>query len=140
MVVVAISSLEEDHVSLEQILSHSNWKVLRACTCQQALVLIRENQIPVAICERDLPDGDWKDILAEVARLPNPPKLIVTSRLADDCLWAEVLNLGGWDVLAKPFDLMEVTWSVSQAWRHWKPVPEGEDQGGVCFAKPSVGE
>jgi DNA-binding response OmpR family regulator len=32
----------------------------------------------------------------------------VTSRLADERLWAEVLSLGGYDVLMKPFDVSEV--------------------------------
>jgi len=34
--------------------------------------------------------------------------LIVTSRVADARLWAEVLNLGGFDVIAKPFHAPEV--------------------------------
>jgi hypothetical protein len=34
--------------------------------------------------------------------------LVVASRLADERLWAEVLNLGGHDVLAMPFDAHEV--------------------------------
>ena len=42
--------------------------------------------------------------------------MIVTSRLADDRLWAEVLNLGGYDVLAKPFDASEVARVVGTAW------------------------
>jgi DNA-binding response OmpR family regulator len=37
-----------------------------------------------------------------------PPYLIITSRLADDYMWAEVLNLGAYDLLVKPFDPMEV--------------------------------
>jgi len=45
--------------------------------------------------------------------------LIVASRLADDRLWAEALNLGAWDVLAKPFDRREVFRSVKSAWQHW---------------------
>jgi DNA-binding response OmpR family regulator len=44
----------------------------------------------------------------------------VTSRVADDSLWAEVLNLGAYDLLMKPFDLTEVFRVVSLAWRHWK--------------------
>ena len=36
------------------------------------------------------------------------PNLVVTSRLADDRLWAEVLNLGGWDVLSTPFEAAEL--------------------------------
>jgi DNA-binding response OmpR family regulator len=36
--------------------------------------------------------------------------------LADDHLWAEVLNLGGYDVLAKPFDGCELFRALSSAW------------------------
>jgi len=40
--------------------------------------------------------------------------------MADDALWAEVLNLGGYNVLAKPFDSREVFRVVGNAWLHWK--------------------
>jgi DNA-binding response OmpR family regulator len=69
------------------------------------------------IAERDLPLGDWKDLLAAIRLLPDPPLLIVTSRLADEYLWAEVLNLGGHDVIAKPFLLAELRWVLAGAWR-----------------------
>ena len=38
---------------------------------------------------------------------------------ADERLWAEALNLGAYDVLAKPFDRTEVMRVVSMAWMHW---------------------
>ena len=69
---------------------------------------------PVVICERSLPDGDWKDLVGKT------PRLIVTSHAADEALWAEVLNLGGYDVLAQPFDEQEVRRVVAMAGR----VPE----------------
>ena len=34
-------------------------------------------------------------------------------------LWAEALNLGAYDVLAKPYDPTEVVRSVSLAWLQW---------------------
>jgi DNA-binding response OmpR family regulator len=46
--------------------------------------------------------------------------LIVTSRLADEQLWAEALNLGAHDVLAKPYDHREVTWALYAAWQRWQ--------------------
>ena len=54
-----------------------------------------------------------------IQSLPNAPSLIVASRLADDRLWGEALNLGAWDVLAKPFDPTEVIRSLHSAWRRW---------------------
>ena len=46
----------------------------------------------------------------------------MTSRAADERLWAEALNLGAYDVLAKPFDRTEVMRVVSMAWMHWTAV------------------
>ena len=47
------------------------------------------------------------------------PNVIVTAAISDEALWAEVLNLGGYDVLAQPFDSIEVSRVVSSAWRRW---------------------
>jgi len=116
--VLLVSPFEEDQRCLDQIFTGSNWKARPVCTCQEALVLLRRNAAAVVICERDLPDGNWRDILDATASLARPPSLIVTSRLADECLWAEVLNLGGWDVLAKPLHGKDVLWAVDSAWRN----------------------
>ena len=58
-------------------------------------------------------------MLDVIHHLEDAPALIVTSRLADDRLWAEALNLGAYDVLAKPFNHDEVLRSVSLAWLNW---------------------
>jgi FixJ family two-component response regulator len=77
----------------------------------------------VVVCEQDLTPGSWKEMLDQVTILPYPPSLIVTSRLADERLWAEALNLGAFDVLAKPFDRTEAMRVVGAAWRAWgRPV------------------
>jgi len=66
----------------------------------------------VVLCESEL---SWKTILATCESLPKCPRLLVVSRCADERLWAEVLNLGGYDVLLKPFEPMEVTRVVAAA-------------------------
>jgi DNA-binding response OmpR family regulator len=76
------------------------------------------------VCERDLPDGTWRDVLEQLGSEPGRPVLIVTSNLADEWLWAEVLNLGGCDVLAKPFDaedtrhVLETAYLRRRDWNH----------------------
>jgi FixJ family two-component response regulator len=40
--------------------------------------------------------------------------------VADERLWAEALNLGAWDVLAKPFEADEVIRIVDIAGAHWQ--------------------
>ena len=49
--------------------------------------------------------------------------LIVTSRLAEDCLWVEVLNLGGYDVLSKLLDHKAVVRAIDSAGRNWSRQP-----------------
>jgi DNA-binding response OmpR family regulator len=86
----------------------------------------------VIVCERRLPDGDWRDVLGLALDLPHPPTVIVTCRQADEHLWAEVLNLGGYDVLAKPFDEREVGRSLTLAWERW--AAHSPEQGvGICL-------
>jgi hypothetical protein len=75
--------------------------------------------VPVIVCECDFRGGNWKLLLDKVRMLPRPPRLIVASRFADERLWAEVLNLGGHDVLATPFDADEVHRVVSYAVDSW---------------------
>jgi hypothetical protein len=72
------------------------------------LALLQDQNVPVLLCERDHADGNWEDLLKATARLLAPPSLIVIYRLADASLWAQVLNLGGFDVLMTPFEPEEV--------------------------------
>jgi DNA-binding response OmpR family regulator len=64
--------------------------------------------------------GGWKDLLESTQSLSNPPLLIVTSRHADERLWAEALNFGAYDVIAKPFYPIEVIRIVSLACLRWR--------------------
>jgi len=93
--VLLASPLEEDHASLREILTQSRRKLFETGTCQEARGLTRRNGVPVVICERTLPDGDWRTLLGATVEMPQRPQLIVTSRVADHHLWADVLGLGG---------------------------------------------
>src|ERR1035441_9074936 len=119
LTVLSVSPLEEDHSSLQAIIGHSKWMLLKARDLVSTLALLQQHEVAVVLCERDLLPGTWIDVLKHINALPNAPSLIVTSRLADDRLWGEALNLGAWDVLARPFDPTEVIRSVHAAWRRW---------------------
>lgn len=117
--VLSVSPLENDHATLKAIIDHSSWKLFKADSHAAALSILRLDEISVVVCEYDLRAGTWTDLLDRLNALRHPPSMIVTSRLADERLWAEALNLGAWDVLAKPFDRTEVLRSVKAAWQHW---------------------
>jgi len=119
LTVLSVSPLEEDHFSLQGIVGHPTGRLFSADRVQPALAFLQQHEIPIVLCERDLMPGTWIDMLDHIRNLPYRPSLIVTSRLPDPRLWAEALNLGAWDVLAKPFDRNEVNRVVKSAWQHW---------------------
>ena len=124
--VLSISLIESDHHALERILTGSGFTARcvfhSVPTLQSALPLLAGNQVQIVIAERDLGPETWKDVLAELAVLPRPPLLIVSSRIADEYLWAEALNLGAHDVLAKPYDTEEVIRVCTSAWLRWQNI------------------
>jgi DNA-binding NtrC family response regulator len=115
---LAVSSNPDDRRSLNRILHRRHCEVRGAVSCHEAVRLIARQSPTVVACEQELPDGTWKDLVALVHRLNTPPPVIVMSRHADERLWAEVLNLGGYDLLAKPLEGDEVSRVVEMACRH----------------------
>lgn len=118
--VLAVSPADDDRVLLEHIFSHSNWRFDHVRTSGEALEYVKRGGVSVIICAAELPDGTWRDLLCGLKQGTVPPRLIVVSPLADDALWAQVLDMGGYDVLGKPFEQREVIRVVSLAWRQWK--------------------
>jgi DNA-binding NtrC family response regulator len=121
--IIAVGMCDEDHFTLREALADCHWNLVTTNTIAEAMRFVEFHPIPVIFCERDLPDGNWRDLLAAAGRSERPPNVIVASRLADDYLWAEVLNLGGYDVLAKPLDRCEVIHALTSAWRNWPYDP-----------------
>lgn len=118
--VLAILPDLSDRVSLFRIFDHSNWKLHLAGDSQEAQAALRDLQVSAVICESRLPDGCWKDVLSQTLAMADPPPVIVTDRLAASSLWAEVLSMGGYDLLMKPFDQTEVYRVVGLAWLFWR--------------------
>lgn len=118
--VLSVTPSVEAQNRLSHIFGHTNWKLETAATCYDALRRLREMHPAVVVCEHKLPDGGWQDLLNGVLEMPTPPNVIVTAPDADDLLWSDVLNRGGYDVLARPFDRAEVVRIISLAWMNWK--------------------
>ena len=122
-VLLSISPRSEDHAVLRRILEAALWRVDEADGCETAFRFLSSRPVAAIVTNDRLPDGDWMCILGHVQAQVRPPNLIVASFHADDRLWAAVLNLGGYDVLSKPFDAGEVRWVVS---RVCPPPAKGE--------------
>jgi DNA-binding response OmpR family regulator len=121
---LAISRSVEELALLEDRFKEARWKLYVARTYREALAELGRIRVPVVLCECQLPDGNWKDVLGRLAPMIERPRLIVFARKADDGLWADVLNLGAFDLLTTPFREPELVFAIGSAWLDW----EGEQE------------
>lgn len=105
---LVIGSNPEDQETLRHIADNLHWQVWSVTTCWDAVERLASEPVTAVFCDEFLEDGTWKDILKLVGSGDGAPPLIVASRLADAFLWSEVLNVGGYDVLLKPFNARDV--------------------------------
>lgn len=117
-----VGEYETDRLLVHGIFRDAGWQLFEAPDRRQALDCLDRHPVQVVISEKDGPRWPWKRLLTDLRRLAQPPQLIVTSRTADDHLWAEVLNIGGYDVLPQPFNRDEVERVVAAARRHFETV------------------
>jgi DNA-binding NtrC family response regulator len=119
-VIVLVSPEPSEHDSLNGILQRGKCRLHCLQSCREAVSFLSDHPAGVVITNANLPDGTWKDLLNQTMQLPNAPNLIIASRLADEHLWAEVLNMGGYDLLLMPYDADEAIRIITQAWQNWE--------------------
>jgi DNA-binding response OmpR family regulator len=119
-----VGEFGNDRLLLHDIFRNLGWRLLEAHKRREGMRCLGCSLVQVVVAERDSPHWNWRKILSDFRRLVKPPLLIVTSRLADDALWSEALNLGAHDVLAQPFDRNEVERVMASACRRFKFQPE----------------
>lgn len=105
---LSVSGLPLDHEVLAGMIDGDLWDLAVAGSSWEAFVQLRRLAPLIVFCESLLPDGTWRDVFEHAQDLTAPPLVVVTSTVADDYLWSEVLNLGGYDMLVKPFSKDDV--------------------------------
>ena len=116
--ILAVLPDEEDCRCLSNISRGSNWELRLERTVHEAVAVLSNLAFDAIITESRFADGRcWNELLHGLQSQINPPPLIVVDRCADEKLWAEALNLGAFDVLAKPFEAKEVLHVLEMACR-----------------------
>ena len=123
--VLIVNSSPDESGEMNTLLGRIGLQPQFTSTCQKALGLIHHHTFPVVLSSDTLPDGDWKTLLQALEGTPEHPELIVFSRQAEESLWYEVLQLGGFDVLAAPFDEAELVRVITLAHTFWQRKHRG---------------
>ncbi len=96
--ILAVGFDKQSRGILQRATARLGWRLATVSTVSGATCILAGSQAPVIVSEEALPDGTWKDLLDFSS------KVIVVSRLADETISADVLEHGGYDVLASPLE------------------------------------
>jgi DNA-binding NtrC family response regulator len=116
-VIAFVSKSEADYRTLREVAGLVSQSVVSCADVQEARTAIRWHDPRIVVCEAQVREsGNWQELLEDAQAAQS--LMLVVSRHADERLWAEVLNLGGFDVLTLPFDRDELGRALSSALRH----------------------
>jgi DNA-binding response OmpR family regulator len=118
-----VGEYENDRFLVHEVFKKLGWRLFEARDRRRAMQCLERNPVQVVIAKTDVPNWNWRRVLSDLRKQAKPPQLIVTSRTADESLWAEVLNIGGYDVMAQPFERYEVERVIASAHRHFDYQP-----------------
>ena len=113
--VLFVSPHREDATVLSRMLGSLPVPLEHVADLQHARATIQVEPYQVILTEAILSDGTWRDVVDLARRVTPPPAVIVTDASADARFWAEVLNLGAYDLIAQPFATAEVRRILSYA-------------------------
>ena len=103
--IVFVSASAEDARTFRELVDGSRWLVVNVPDLAGANAVIDKLRPRLVMCDTEIEGrGSWRDLLEGRPDFA----LIVVTWHADEALWAEVLNLGGADVFAKPFAVEQV--------------------------------
>jgi DNA-binding NtrC family response regulator len=118
--VLAITPDWRERQHLDEIAQQAHWSLDFASTLESGRETLRHAVRSVIICDRDLPDCDWRDVVGTLVAVAPGSVVLLASSTDDESLWEEVVRAGGYDVLRKPFEFERVAHAVHFAWMYWK--------------------
>jgi DNA-binding NtrC family response regulator len=110
----------DQYQSFRNAIGDADWRVFRADTIADALSTIINHKVNTIVMSSDLEDGSWLEMIHALQPCRNAPRVLVASPQADDRLWLDVLEHGGYDLLAMPFDRSEILRVVPMAFLSWE--------------------
>ena len=102
--VLIVSSHAPEAATITGMLDEEIFRCVTAGSYRQALAALCWSSYDAIVCDEFLVDGSWKDIIGQIAELPQCPAVIVVATGIEDRDRDTAHELGAYDMLAKPVD------------------------------------
>jgi DNA-binding NtrC family response regulator len=109
---LAICSIE-NRQAIENAVTEWSLDTCWCQTLQQARRGLRRGNHALVLCEAELPDGTYRDVMRLLKRKLDNIRVIVLSP-SEDC-YSQAIEMGAFDVIASPCTRTDVQWMIMQA-------------------------
>lgn len=97
---MVVTSDAESRFTLMRIVSSCGLDPLAAETLNETRSMLARHPVAVVVCDEQLSDGSFRDVVREAARLPRKVPVIVSSRSVDWKHYLSILSAGAFDLPA----------------------------------------
>lgn len=113
--ILVIDDEEAARYGIGKSLEREGYQVELASDGKEALRKIREFQPQTVISDINMPEMDGIALLREVARLADPPPVVLVTAYGSETLAIQALRAGAYDYISKPFDVEDLRLVVRNA-------------------------
>ena len=133
MPVVLASERNDDYMTLHALLQDTKWSVTQALSWGEVSRFCGRVVSPVVLVDRHFQGPDWRFTFSSLLNTTANCCLILLSDVSDPYLWNELVQHGGYDVLARPFEKASVYRTLTFAQKHfeagWPPLHPPQENG-----------
>lgn len=123
--VLAVMSPVHRGALLRQIEEQGVCVVTASGRVEARAILRAKPLLPIVLTDETLPDGDWKDVLRDVAASGVAAEIVVCTSGPEQplTLCFELLDHGAFGLLAEPYDADQLQWLINAATSRSKTLP-----------------
>ncbi len=116
---MVVSSDLENRRSIARVLSAQGFDPFSVGTVKECREVLNEREVAVIFCDRDLSDGDYRDILASVMCAPQKKRarVVLMSLLMKPEEYQEAKRSGVFDIIGLPCRPTNIEWAIILAKR-----------------------
>ena len=116
--IVVASADMESRRSLATVLTRLGLDPICTSTVRECRAMLAKEYVGLVFCDRDLEDGDYRDILAASRSTKRHPSVVLTGQHGNSEENHEAIGFGVFGVTVTPCHPTDVEWMVIQARRY----------------------
>jgi DNA-binding NtrC family response regulator len=134
---LVICSTENRQVIESAILEWS----LEVCWCltlQEARRGLRRGNHELVLCEAELPDGTYQDVMTLLSHPLGQVRVIVLAQVHSEAAHRQAIELGVFDVISAPYKRTDIQWIIMQAVQSHPATTAASKKGGTGASHHSL--